>query len=377
MLKVAVQRVLYLIPVLFIVSTATFLMLDLIPGDPTHHILGPEASPDQLARVRAELGLDQPMAARYFDWLGGVLVGDFGQSLLPPIQDVSAMIALRLPVTLELAVVAMAMSLLISIPVALVAAYRAGSRFDRVANGIALASISVPSFLLGLLLILLCVFNPQYTVWAVVMAAVAIGVWVVHRTLVRVRDIPQGGYRRRQLLVGLGAAAVIVTALLLFAAFMPDFPRQGFSRLGSGGGIGENLRYIFLPALTLALAEAGVFIRLLRNDLSSTLQEDFILFAHAKGMPSTRILLSDALRPSSFSLITVAGVAFGRLIGGTLIVETIFNLPGMGTMIVNAVGTGDFRVIQAGVLVIATFYVVINSLIDISYAYLDPRVRRG
>jgi peptide/nickel transport system permease protein len=107
------------------------------------------------------------------------------------------------------------------------------------------------------------------------------------------------------------------------------------------------------------------------------LKEDFVLFARAKGMPAWRVLLSDALRPSSFTLITVAGVSFGRLIGGTIIVETIFNLPGMGTMIVRAVGAGDFRVVQAGVLVIAVFYVVINSLIDISYSYLDPRVRRG
>lgn len=377
MLTVIGKRVLYLFPVLLIVSTATFFMLELIPGDPTFQILGPEASPSQVERVRLELGLDDPLYVRYFEWLGGVVQGDFGQSLLPPVQEVSEMIALRLPVTLELALVAMIMSLTISIPVALFAAFRAGHRFDRVSNSVALAVISIPSFLTALLLVLVCVFNPEITQWAVLAAGIIIGLWLVVRTLSSARDYAPGPERRRHLAIGLSVAAAICLALVLLAAFMPEFPRQGFSRLDSGEGLAENLRHVFLPALTLALAEAAVFTRLLRNDLAATLQDDFILFAKAKGMPTTRILLTDALRPSSFSLITVAGVAFGRLIGGTLIVETIFNLPGMGTMIVRAVGSGDFRVVQAGVLVIAIFYVVINSLIDISYAYLDPRVRRG
>jgi len=377
MLTTIGKRILYLFPVLVIVSTSTFLMLELIPGDPTFAILGSDATPDQVARVRLELGLDDPIWVRYFDWIWGVLRGDFGESLLPPVQEVAQMIALRLPVTLELALVAMVMSLAISIPVALFSAVRAGHRFDRVANSLALAVISIPSFLTALLLVLVCVFNPRLTFWAILLAAAALGLWLVARTVATSRDHPPGAGRRRHLAVGLSVAAATVVALVLVAAFLPDFPRQGFSRLGSGEGIGENLRHVFLPALTLALAEAAVFTRLLRNDLAATLGDDFILFARAKGMPTNRILLTDALRPSSFSLITVAGVAFGRLIGGTLIVETIFNLPGMGTMIVRAVGSGDFRVVQAGVLVIAVFYVLINSLIDISYAYLDPRVRRG
>lgn len=377
MLTTIGKRVLYLFPVLAIVSTSTFLMLELIPGDPTFAILGSDASPDQVARVRLELGLDDPIVVRYFAWIGGVLHGDFGQSLLPPVQDVAEMIALRLPVTLELALVAMVMSLAISVPVALFSANRAGHRFDRVTNSVALAVISIPSFLTALLLVLVCVFNPGLTVWAVLLTAVVVGLWLAARAVATSRDYSPGPSRRRYLAIRLSAAAAVALALVTVAVFLPDFPRQGFSRLGSGEGLGENLRHVFLPALTLALAEAAVFTRLLRNDLAATLQEDFILFARAKGMPTNRILLTDALRPSSFSLITVAGVAFGRLIGGTLIVETIFNLPGMGTMIVRAVGSGDFRVVQAGVLVIAVFYVLINSLIDISYAYLDPRVRRG
>jgi peptide/nickel transport system permease protein len=168
---------------------------------------------------------------------------------------------------------------------------------------------------------------------------------------------------------------VLLVALVVFA--LPDFPRQGFARLTSEQGLLENLRHSFLPALTLASAEAAIFMRLLRGDLLTTLQEDYILSARAKGMPQWRILVSDALRPSSFSLITVAGVALGRAIGGTVIVETIFNLPGMGTMVVASILAADYRVVQASVLVIAVFYVVVNALVDLSYSYLDPRIRRG
>jgi peptide/nickel transport system permease protein len=158
----------------------------------------------------------------------------------------------------------------------------------------------------------------------------------------------------------------------------PSFPRQGFSRLTGEDGLAENLRTTFLPALTVALSEIAVFTRLLRSDMISTLQEDYILAANAQGKPLWRILFRDALRPSSFSLMTVAGVSLGRLIGGTVIVETIFNLPGMGRLIIQeGVVVNDFPIVQGGVLVIALFYVILNALVDISYAALDPRIRRG
>lgn len=375
MLTATVKRVLYLIPVLFLVSLATFFMLQLIPGDPAVHIAGPNATPAQLAHIHAELGLDKPVVQRYLEWLGSVLRGDFGNTLVPPVQSVSAMIDQSFPVTLELALVAMILSLLISIPLAMVAAFRAGGRFDALANNLALAAVSIPGFLAALLLVFFCVFRPDTVRWVAVLVGVPIIVGLAVRASRIARTYPSGS-RRRPLALVLGG--VVVTAIVTVAlwAFWPHFPRQGFSSLGSDG-LGANLRSVFLPALTLALAEAAVFIRMLRNDLVGTLQEEFVLFARAKGMPSWRIMLTDALRPSSFSLITVAGVSFGRLIGGTIIVESIFNLPGMGTMIIQAVQNGDVRVVQAGVLVIAAFYVLVNSLIDISYAYLDPRVRRG
>ena len=142
-------------------------------------------------------------------------------------------------------------------------------------------------------------------------------------------------------------------------------------------GLIENLRSIFLPVLTFALAESAQLTRLLRNDMATTLQDDFVLAARAKGMPIRHILVKEALRPSSFSLITVAGISLGRLIGGTVIVETIFRLPGMGTLIVDAVAKKEFLVLQASVLIIAGLYVLINALVDISYLYLDPRTRHA
>jgi len=174
-------------------------------------------------------------------------------------------------------------------------------------------------------------------------------------------------------------AALLVAGLTVwvFTAW-PSFDRQGFSRITSDEGIRENLRDTFLPALTVALTEIAIFMRLLRSDMMATLQEDFILASRAKGLSTRRILFRHALRPSSFSLITLSGVAFGRLIGGTVIVETIFRLRGMGSFIVtDGVNKSDYTVVQGGVLVLATVYVLLNTSVDIAYNYLDPRIRRG
>ena len=377
MLRTIGQKLLHLVPVLFLVSLATFFMLELIPGDPAAVVLGPDGTPEQYEQLREEMGLNEPVLERYVGWLGDTVRGDLGRSLVPPVQDVREMIQSRLPVTLELAGLAIVMSLALAVPVALYAAYRAGYRFDRTANSFAFGAISVPSFLAALLLVFFLVFHPDIIKWLVVAAGLGLTAWLVQRTVKLAQEYPSGQGRTRYLALGLGGAFAVLLVSLFLLGNWPEFPRQGFVRLTSDEGIGANLRHAFLPALTLALTEAAVFMRLLRGDLISTLQDDFILSAKAKGMPVWRILVRDALRPSSFSLITVAGVALGRLIGGTVIVETIFNLPGMGTMIVDAIGAHDFRVVQAGVLVIAVFYVMLNAIIDISYAYLDPRIRRG
>jgi len=302
--------------VLFLVSVATFALVGLLPGSPETEILGPNASAQDYERVRDELGLDDPVLTRYVDWLGDAVRGDFGRNLVPPVEDVSTKIARTLPVSLELAVLAILLSLAISIPAAMISAHRPGGRVDRLLSVSAFGLISVPTFLGGLLLILLLAIN-----WRI-------------------------------------------------------FPDRLWVRPSEGGWV-ENLRHAFLPALTISLTEVAVFTRLLRNDLIDTLQQDYILAARAKGMSAGHVMFREALRPSSFSLVTLAGVSLGRLIGGTVIVERLFSLPGLGSLVVDAASRKDIAVVQAAVLVVALCYVVVNAAIDGVYGALDPRTRRG
>lgn len=374
MLRFALGKFAHVLVVVALVCTLTFLMLELTPGDPAAAVIGDNGTPEQYAAVRAELGLDRPLMERFFDWMGGALQGDLGTSLLPPRQGVTDVIASRLPVTLELALVAIVLSLAIAIPVGVWSAYRAGRGFDRVSSAAAFALISVPSFLAGLLLIYLFVFNHSLAQQILVGAGAVVGICVALGPMRRAAAGGRiGSTWGRALLTGMAVAA----ALALIGLFLPDFPRQGFSRLTDPAGLAENLRTVFLPALTLALGEIAIFTRVLRADMIATLQEDFVLSAKAKGMPTGHILVREALRPSTVSLMTIAGVSLGRLIGGTVVVETMFNLPGMGTMIVEAVQLKNFPVVQGGVLIIALVYVVINALVDVGYAVIDPRIRHA
>lgn len=309
-------RLLLLVPVLFLVSLGTFQLITLVPGNPEVEILGANASSEDYVRVRSELGLDKPWLERYGSWLGDAVRGDLGKNVLPPVESVKAKLLRAFPVSLELAALAIGFALIVSIPAAMVAAYRPGSAFDRAISSTAFAFISVPSFLLGILLKLAFALN-----------------WHL---------LPDSLWVR---------------------------PTEG--------GIWQNLKHAVLPVLSIALGEVAVFTRLLRNDLMATLQDDFILAARAKGMTPRHIMTREALRPSSFSLITLAGVSLGRLIGGTVIVELLFGLPGVGAVVVAAAGKKDYPLVQGGVLIIACAYVLINVIIDISYAVLDPRIRRG
>ncbi|MEE4492714.1 ABC transporter permease [Streptomyces sp. BE230] len=308
-------KVLELVGVLLIASMGVFSLVVLLPGDPAVDILGGGRSPAEYAELRTELGLDQSLVTRYLDWLGGVLTGDLGQSVVPPQSDVTDRVMSALPVSFEIAALGLLIALLIAVPLAMWSAYRENSTADRIIGAGTFGVLSVPSFLAGLLLIMLLVNSAGW------------------------------------------------------------FPRSEWIRLGDGDLLG-NLHHAFLPALTVALAELAMFTRVLRGDLIVTLREDYILAARAKGMNPLRILFTDALRPSSFSLVTLLGLSLGRLIGSTVVVEYLFALPGMGTLVVNAAGQGDYPMVQGAVLTIAVIYVVINAGIDLSYGYLDPRTRR-
>ena len=310
----ALVRVLELAAVLLIVSFGVFLMVGLIPGDPATAILGEGKPPEQYEALRQELGLNDPILQRYFDWLGGALTGDLGQSILPPQTPVGERLLGALPVSIQLAGMGLAIALVVSIPLALWSAARQGGLVDRAIGASMFGLLSVPSFLAGLLLI------------------------------------------------------------MVFVNDLSWFPRSQWVRISDS--LAGNLHHAILPAIVIALSEIALFTRILRNDLVVTLQEDFVLAARAKGMPPWRIMVGDALRPSSFSLVTLFGISTGRLIGSTVIVEYLFALPGMGSLVVTAAQTGNFPIVQGAVLVTAVIYVLVNSGVDLSYGYLDPRTRR-
>jgi peptide/nickel transport system permease protein len=314
MLTFVARRLLYLVPVLIAVSLLTFLIASLLPGDLAYTILGDQATPEKVAALRHDMGLDQPIWWRYVSWLGNVLQGDFGRSFRTG-QTVLQAVAERLPVSLELMLLAQLGALAIGIPLAIACAVRNGSAFDRFMTGSAFSMLSVPAFLSAILLIYLFA--------------------------VELRWLPATGY----------------------IPFHED-------------PVG-NLRCFLLPALTLAFGEWPVLMRVLRSDMIQTLQEDYIAMARAKGLKPSRILLVHALKPSSLTLVTVTGINIGRLIGGTVIVESIFALPGIGRLLLSAIFTRDLIILQGVVLIVALGYVLINFVVDLLYAVLDPRIRHG
>lgn len=391
LLRTVGGRLLGLIPIIVLVSIATFGLLQLVPGDPAVAVLGPDASQAEYAAVRTQLGVDRPLVEQFTEWAGDVATGNFGNSLFPPRQSVTDLIRQRLPVTIEVAALSLLLSLAIALPVALYSAFRPSARFDRVATTLTFATISIPGFLAGLLIVFFFVFRRNLVRLMVVaigvlaVAAVVRWGWRRMQRLAAERhelsdDDPDRAAvdveRRRTLRWTIIGALVCAVGFGLTALLFPQFPRQGFVRL-TDGGLAKNLRSVALPVLMLAVTESAVFIRLLRADLMTTLGEDYILSARAKGMPPWRILVRDALRPSCFSLITVISVTIGRVIGGTVIAETIFNLPGMGRLILDAISRRNYPVVQASVLLIALVYVVTSLLVDVTYTYLDPRIRRG
>ncbi|MHD0280867.1 ABC transporter permease [Rhodococcus aetherivorans] len=301
-----------LLAVLLLVSVTTFLLLEMLPGDRLASVLPDGATPEMRAAAEERFGLDGPPVQRYFEWLGGALQGDLGRSMQSQVPVTQAIVE-RLPVTLELAAVSILLALLVAIPVGIYSGYRPGGVVDRIVTFLCSVTLSIPSFLLGVLLV------------------------------------------------------------FVFAVSLSALPVTGWTPLSEG--LVPHIRSLVLPVVTLAAVEAVGFVRLLRNDMVATLQQDFVLSARARGLSTPRILLVHALRPSAFSLLTVMGVSLGRLIGGTVIVETLFSLPGLGSLVMTAITGRDFLLVQGIVLVVAVSYVLLNAFVDLAYPLLDPRVR--
>jgi len=312
-MRYATGKLFHLLLVILAVTAITFIVLDWLPVSIVHEIAGRNATSGDVAAIRQQLKLDDPVLVRYGRWLFDALKGDFGNSLVTG-QPVGSAIRTRLPVTLELIGLAQIMALALALPIGITSAWWAGSRFDRVCGSIGFGFTAIPNFVLAMLFI------------------------------------------------------------YLFSLKLSWFPATGYTPMSIG--IIDNLRGFILPALSIALIEWVILMRVLRADLIATLQEDFILLARAKGLPAWRIMLLHALRPSCYSMITLFGIHVGNMIGGTIILENLFALPGLGRMLIAGILTQDYPVVTGCVLVMAVSFVGINFLVDVSYGLLDPRVRQ-
>lgn len=318
------KKVLSLVLVLFLVTLFTALLLSMVPGDPVDTLV-PLAQGEQAdeikAQVREDLDLDEPLLTRYGNWVSDFVTGDeqgehFGDYFRVSGRDpVSERLSEALPVSLQLMVYAQVLALVVAIPLGVLTAYRAGSRLDKATNVGAFALLAIPNFVLGLAL------------------AYYVGVWL--------NWLPPSGY------------------------------------VPFGDDPAEHVKRMILPAVTLAAGQIAVYMRLLRTDMVATLKEDFIQMARSKGITDRRVLWRHALRPSSITLLTVAGLNVGTLIGGAVVVELIFSIPGMGMAISQAIFERQYVALQSFVAVLAILYVLVNFAVDVLYTIVDPRIRHA
>jgi peptide/nickel transport system permease protein len=297
--------------VLVILSLGVFLMLHLTPGDPVQIMLGQDADPQSVAVLRTELGLDQPLPVQYLRWVGNVVRGDLGRSIRTH-QPVMDAITSRLPVTLELSIISLVVSLAIGLPAGIVAATRRNSSVDLASTGLALVGVSLPSFFLGILLI------------------------------------------------------------LVFALGLRWVPPSGYTPFGQDPLM--NLKQMCMPALALGAALAGIVARLTRSSLLDVLGAEYMRSARAKGLSESAAVMRHGLKNALLPVVTVVGLQVGALLGGAILIETIFALPGIGRLAVDSIFARDFPIVQGVVLFLALVRILSNLVADLLYARLDPRI---
>lgn len=312
MLKFILHRALATVPVLFLLSLIVFSLIHLIPGDPVQIMLGEENDPHALQALRRELGLDRPIVEQFLRWLWRLLQGDFGRSLRSH-QPVLEAIGERLPVAIELTVLAMLISLSIALPAGVISALRRNSVLDVLSTMTALTGVSIPNFFLGILLI---VAFAQELQW-----------------------LPSSGYVSPQESLAL------------------------------------NLKTMLLPAVTLGTGLAAIVMRMTRSSLLEVLRHDYGLTARAKGLPESGVVMRHALKNALLPVTTILGLQMGTLLGGAVLTETIFALPGLGRLVVDSIFARDFPIVQGVILFLALTRITCNFVVDITYALLDPRIR--
>lgn len=316
MTRYITRRLLSMLPVMFIVSLLVFSLINLLPGDPALMMLGEQASNNQSAYIhlRADLGLDRPIPIQYLDWVRHIITGDLGTSLRDH-RPIGQAITERVAPTIQLAVMALVIALSVSIPVGIISALKPGSLADTVATLLALCGVAVPSFFLGILLI------------------------------------------------------------EIFAVSLHLMPPSGYAPPWEN--LGANLRLMVMPALTLSTGLMAVQMRHMRSAMLEVLQQEYVVTARAKGLAGGAVVLKHALRNALIPLVTIVGLETGSLISGTVIIESIFSIPGMGRLLIDSITFRDYPTVQAMVLLLATTVLVANLLADLGYGVLDPRVRYG
>jgi peptide/nickel transport system permease protein len=306
------RRLLGTIPVMLVVAVFIFLMLRLTPSDPAAIIAGDNANAEQVAQIRAQLGLDRPMVEQFFIWAGRILTGDLGESFFFK-KTVASLIGERIEPTLSLSFFTIVLAVLIAVPLGVLAAHRQGSWLDRIVMGFSVLGFSMPSFVIGYLLI------------------------------------------------------------YLFAVWLNWLPVQGYQRIAEG--VGGWIRGLILPSLTLAVIYVALIARMTRTSMLEVLSEDYVRTARAKGQSERIVLFRHALRNAAVPIVTVIGLGIALLIGGVVVTESVFTIPGLGRLTVDAVLARDYPVIQAVILLFSFAYVMINLAVDMTYTVLDPRIR--
>ena len=314
MLKLVVRRLLSAIAVLFVVSLIPFVVLLCIPGDPAQLILGVEATPEKVEALRASMGLDRPWYVQYMHWIQGVLTGNWGTSYLYG-ENVWTLICQRLPVTFSVALLSMAAALVVSAILGILAALKKGSPVDLLSRTVMQIGGAVPSFWLAMLF------------------------------------------------------------MLLFSSYLGWFPVTGYT--APGENFGAFLKCIALPSLVLAIGELGILIRIVRSSMLTALQQDFMMSANVKGLPPARAIVHYALRSAIIAPITISGMQLAKLLGGTVIVETIFALPGIGRLMLTAVEQRDIILLQGIVLFITSMVVLVSLVTDLAVMAANPTIRTG
>lgn len=314
MLSYMTKRILSLIPVLLVVSVVIFLITYLIPGGPATALLGMDATKAELDALNAQLGLNRPFLVQYLDWLGNVLRGDWGTSFFLN-QSVLEAIGEHFAPTLSLALLAQMFSLVLALPMGMLAAYKRGTAVDLGLVSLSLLGIAIPGFLLGMFF------------------------------------------------------------MLFFGVFLKWLPVAGYAALSAG--LWPHLRYLLLPALSLSVVQSAYITRMTRSSVVDTLYHGYIRTARSKGLGERAVLLRHALKNAAPTILTVVGQSFGGLVTGTIVTETLFNIPGLGRLTINAVTRRDIFVIQGVVLFVTLLYVAVNLVVDILYGLADPRIQLG